>query len=77
MATLTEPARTASEDEASRSPSSQAGEKIVNEATEEPVQHIHAKTIILLIVSMQSLGPGMLLTNIRLSSAYISCKSSI
>jgi hypothetical protein len=58
MATLAEPARTTSEDEASRAPSSQAGEKILNEAIDEPVQHIHAKTIILLIVRMQSIQSG-------------------
>ena len=76
MATLTEPIRTMSEDETSRAPSSHAGEKILNEAFEEPAQHIHAKTIILLIVGMQSHRTGGLLMDSRLSSASISCKLS-
>jgi hypothetical protein len=39
------------EDEAAESGSSQMGEKVAVDLNDEPVQHIHAKTIILLIVS--------------------------
>lgn len=50
MATLNELRRASEEDEVSRSPSSQPDEKATDGPESEPIQRIHAKTIVLLIV---------------------------
>lgn len=76
MATLTQPA-TVDSDDVSRSPSSQANEKVVDDVVDEPVQHIHAKTIILLIASTSFPEQGGLLTTHRLLLESTSFKSSI